>query len=251
MDCEVIAKNLEAYVDGELTLSDRRDLEEHLDDCDACTSRLDNMRALQKLIRSADHRNAPATLKRNIQKQMKDYTGEDNKSTGWLGWIGIAGGSLALGSLTTWIIMTFMLATSLPLQLVDEIISSHVQSLMVDHVTDVMSTDKHTIKPWFNGRIDYSPNIRNLESNGFELVGGRLDYIQGKAVSALVYKRREHIINFFVLNNTTDRSQLALNTIQRQGYNLIHWSSGRLDYWVISDLNEKELTEFTRLMSDS
>jgi len=144
--------------------------------------------------------------------------------------------------------MTFVLATPIQLQLADAIIASHVRSLMVDHVTDVKSTDKHTVKPWFNGRIDYSPNVRNLESNGYELVGGRLDYIQGKAVSALVYKRREHIINIFVLNKPVGNNKLVMNKIQRQGYNLLHWSRDGLDSWVISDLNMKELAEFVGLI---
>lgn len=249
MECDLIEKNIESYLDGELTLSDRRDFEDHISDCRSCTDKLESIRAIQGMVRSTDFANTPSSLKSNIQNHLRDYTGEDSKAFSLFNWLGFGGGALAVGSLATWVIMTFMLAAPLQMQLADEIISSHVRSLMVDHVTDIKSTDKHTVKPWFNGRVDLSPPVQDLKSAGFVLVGGRLDYIQGKTVSALVYKRRAHLINTFIFRSVENSDSNKPQYILRQGYNLIHWTANSLDYWVISDLNRTELNEFTRLLT--
>lgn len=249
MDCELIVKNIEAYLDGELTLSDHRDFEVHINDCDSCKAKLESMRAIQTAVRRADYAGTPSSLKANIQNQLRDYTGEDSKSLTLLNWFGLGGGGLVTGSLATWLIVTFLISTPVQLQLADEIISSHVRSLMVDHVTDVKSTDKHMVKPWFNGRIDFSPTVRDLKDEGYILVGGRLDYIQGKATAALIYKRRAHIINTYVFKSKNNNKTMTLKEVSQQGYNLVYWIENGLEYWVVSDLNKKELHEFARKFS--
>ena len=250
MDCKQCETKLESYLDGEITLSDRRDFEEHINDCTLCKNKLESLRSVQNLVQKITYTNIPAALKKNIQNQLRDYTGEESKKTNLLHWLGF-GGAMATGSLATWVFMTFVLISPLQTQLSDEIISAHVRSLMFDHATDVKSDDRHTVKPWFNGRVDFAPPVKDLKDAGFELLGGRLDYIQNKAISALVYQRRSHTINTFILKNNDGEETTAPQLIERQGYNLLFWKNKGLDYWVISDLNKEELKEFAQLTSKS
>jgi len=249
MDCEQIQTNIESYLDGELTLSDRREFECHVSECKDCSHKLESLRSIQKMIRNTGYSDTPSTLKQNIQNQLRNYTGEEANNAAWLRWLGFGGGAFATGSFVTWMVMSFLFVAPLPITLTDEIISSHVHSLMVDHMTDVKSSDQHTVKPWFNGRVDYAPPVKNIEKSGFELLGGRLDYIQGKATAAIVHKRRAHIINTFISKNNDRDINTEPELIQRQGYNIFFWKNNALDYWVISDLNKKELSEFTFLIS--
>jgi anti-sigma factor RsiW len=129
-----------------------------------------------------------------------------------------------------------------------QVVASHVRSLMLPgRDVDVASSDRHTVKPWFNGRLTFSPPVKKLDDAGFELVGGRLDYLDRQKVAVLVYKRRSHIINLFVWP-AADRSPRLPQTLTTQGYHIIHWSEGDLTCWVVSDLNEAELQEFVDLI---
>jgi anti-sigma factor RsiW len=125
-----------------------------------------------------------------------------------------------------------------------ELIDSHLRSLLASHLTDVASSDQHTVKPWFAGKSDVSPPAVDLASGGFPLVGGRLDVIAGKPVPALVYRRREHVINVFVL--PASRGDLG-TTLTRHGYTLRHWNEGDLGFWAASDAAPAELAEFERV----
>jgi anti-sigma factor RsiW len=130
-------------------------------------------------------------------------------------------------------------------QLAQEIVSGHVRSLMGSHLMDVASTDQHTVKPWFNGRLDFSPPVKDLAAEGYPLTGGRLDYVGRRSVAALVFQRHKHVINLFVWPATeADSKPAAIKPTQ--GYNLIHWSKGGMAFWAVSDLNPKELMEFTQ-----
>jgi anti-sigma factor RsiW len=130
-----------------------------------------------------------------------------------------------------------------------ELISSHVHSLMATHLTDVLSSDGHTVKPWFKGQLDFSPPVKNLSKEGFALVGGRLDYVGDRPVAAIVYQRRKHVINLFVWPSTSE-SAVSTTTQTRQGYHMINWTEGGLTFWAVSDLNEEELGEFVRLVQN-
>lgn len=249
MNCDELTTQMESYLDGELTLSDKRDVEEHLVDCANCANKLEGLRLLQQRVRETEYKNVPAGLKMNIQNKLRDVTGEQTKTTGLFKWLGIGGGAMATGSFATWALMTFVFFSPLNIQLADSIIDAHISALMVDHVTDIKNSDRHTVKPWFNGRIDFAPPIKDLSTHGFELVGGRLDYIQGKNTSALVYKRRAHIINAFIFKSDNADAVSAPQLIARQGYNLIYWTKDNLDFWLISDLNKKELNQLAQLTS--
>ncbi|HTQ24634.1 MAG TPA: hypothetical protein VMI09_08045 [Candidatus Binataceae bacterium] len=128
-----------------------------------------------------------------------------------------------------------------------EVLTSHLRSLMPGHLMDVVSTDQHTVKPWFDGRVDFSPPVNDFAAAGFSLAGGRLDYLDGRAVAALVYRRRKHIVNVFVWP-AGDRSQSALESTAHDGYNLMHWRRDGMNYWIVSDLNAQEMSEFARLL---
>src|SRR2546428_10463019 len=124
-----------------------------------------------------------------------------------------------------------------------EVVSAHLRSLQAGHLTDVVSTDQHTVKPWFNGKLDVAPPVINLTAQGFTLVGGRLDYVDARAIGAVVYKRRQHVINLFVAQTSNTETQVAkVETVQ--GFNIRHWSQHGLSYWAASDLSTEELAEF-------
>jgi anti-sigma factor RsiW len=132
-------------------------------------------------------------------------------------------------------------------RLSDELLNAHLRSLMADHLADVPSTDQHTVKPWFAGKLDFSPPVRDLASAGFPLAGGRLDYIDHHKVAALIYRRRLHVINLFVWPSTTSFN-LGSGKQTVTGYNVVHWRSDGMEWWAISDLNTAELEEFARQM---
>jgi anti-sigma factor RsiW len=132
----------------------------------------------------------------------------------------------------------------------DQVVSSHIRSLMPGHLTDVESNDTHNVKPWFNGRLDLSPSVPRLDPLGFPLVGGRLDYVGGRPVAAVVYMRRQHIINVFSWP-AEDRPAHAPTVSTENGYHLVHWNDGGTEFWAASDLSVPELQQFVALFHQS
>ena len=131
----------------------------------------------------------------------------------------------------------------------DAVLTSHIRSLMPGHLTDVQSSDQHTVKPWFNGKLDYSPPVNDFADRGYPLLGGRLEYIDGRSVAALVYGRRQHMIN--VLLWPSDRGTAGPSATTRQGYHVLHWTTRDYTYWVVSDLGLAELQEFNGLLQQA
>lgn len=245
MSCEERQNKFEAYLDGELTLSDRRDMEEHFAECSRCSAMFNNLRTLSASIKKIGYTNAPASLCRNIKRELKEITGEGADAFNWRHLLGVGGGSAVLASALVWLLMSFTVS---PLQYQDELIAAHVRSMMVSHLTDIDSSDRHTVKPWFNGKLDFSPLVLELQGHGYPLVGGRLDYLRKQPAAALVYKHRAHIINVFIRRGESAAKTSSPIHTHQQGYNLISWRKEGLDYSLVSDLNEKELQEFAGLL---
>ena len=231
MSCQEARELLHGYLDGELDLAASLEFERHLRGCSACQRAYANQKTLRSAIRSqAPYFKAPASLKRHLRPMP------------WRPMLAIAA-ALALALAGTWV--TFRQSTNQLIAM--EVVSGHVRSLMANHLTDVPSSDRHTVKPWFLGKLDFSPDVKDLEPQGFPLIGGRLDYVAQRPAAALVYQRGKHVINLFVWKSD-GRSE---GREAREGYNITHWDSAGLSYWAVSDLNSAELEQFSKLMRNT
>jgi anti-sigma factor RsiW len=246
--CDELQDLLDGYVDGELDLVRSLEIERHLQECSVCADGLKQHRGLQEALRDPllYHRPPPG-LEERIRSCLPPAR-RSRPAYRVLAWpaLGIAA-SLAFVALMSWDLLRSRSLHSSEDLLAQEVVTSHVRSLMPGHLLDVTSSDQHTVKPWFNGRVDFSPVVKNLAEEGFPLVGGRLEYLDNKNVAALVYKRGQHVINLFIGPATTDDGGPA-RELMRQGFHLFHWTRDGLSYWVISDLNESELRQFVGLI---
>jgi anti-sigma factor RsiW len=164
----------------------------------------------------------------------------------WTTWLAAASVLIGIGLAGAG--MTLILRTpSADDQMIVEVAAGHARSLLADHLFDVASSDQHTVKPWFQGKIDFSPPVKDLKEQGFVLTGGRLDYIDGHTAAALIYRRRQHVINLFIWP-ANDAADSAVRTLSRRGYQMSHWVAAGLNFWAVSDLNADELKEFARLV---
>jgi anti-sigma factor RsiW len=238
MTCDEAEILLHALIDGEL--------EEHIAGCPNCTAQLAAYREMSKAIAGADLRyTAPPELRRRIEASLPrteaslPQTRAPNRRSVLTGF--------AMGSAVSAIAATGLFAIVLrgddDQRIMSEVVSAHLRSLQAGHLTDVVSTDQHTVKPWFNGKLDVSPPVIDLTAQGFTLIGGRLDYVDTRAIGAIVYRRRSHVINLFVAQTPgTERHAAKTETIQ--GFNIRRWSDRGLNYWAVSDLAADELAEF-------
>jgi mycothiol system anti-sigma-R factor len=249
MRCDESRPRLEAYLDGELAETERRQLREHLASCSDCGSEAASLERLHAGIRqSAPIYRAPETLRSQLRFALRREAAPAAQvvrpAPGWLAYAASLLLAVALGSGGTLLINGERQEDTIASELID----SHLRSLLADHLTDVASSDRHTVKPWFAGRSDVSPPAVDLTAQGFPLVGGRLDLIAGKPIPALVYKRREHVINVFVL--PASHGDLS-TTIARHGYSVRHWDAGDLGFWAVSDAAPSELADFERAFREA
>lgn len=253
MICRETQELINGYIDGELDLVNSLEIEEHMRECQACALVYESQLRLRSAI--ADNSlyfKAPAKLHRRIQSALSESGKEKTPAGVKLQWrwrvVGASLTFLALIALFIWSVGRLPGNSSEDNLLAQEIVSDHVRSLMVDHLTDVQSSDQHTVKPWFDGKLDFSPVVTDFAAQGFSLIGGRLEYLENRAVAAIVYKRRQHFINLFVWPSTHSEGATSERTTSRQGYNLIYWNKSGMSYWAVSDLNTNELQEFVRLV---
>jgi len=246
-----IELQLDAYVDGELASEDARELETHLKECRECARRHEARVALSAAIRQhVPAFRAPDALRRRVRTAVRDAAGAPPSRRVLppvaARWLALAA-SLALVAVGSWRLGTSRAGED---ALAGQVLASHVRSLMPGHLTDVISSDQHTVKPWFNGKLDFSPQVYDFAGRGFPLIGGRLDYVGGRAVAALVYGRRQHLINV-LLWPATRGSVSGPGVATRQGYHLLHWTTPDYVYWVVSDLGLAELHDFAQLLQQA
>jgi anti-sigma factor RsiW len=239
---------LGAYADHELDLVHGLEIESHLRECAACSARYESNQSLRSALSNpALYFKAPANLQGKIQASLRGGTTAEAPSRRrvWR-WLSAAvPAALAAGVIL--IAVPLLRGPSNDEMIGNEIVSSHVRSLITDHLTAVASSDEHTVKPWFAGKLDFSPLVVDLRDRGFPLIGGRLDYIDHRPVAALVYQRHKHYINLFVWPSGA-RPDADTEAISRQGYHLFHWTKAGMAYWAVSDLNQAELQEFAHLI---
>lgn len=232
---------IEAYMDEELDPRLRAAAEEHLANCQSCSETHARLRDQKAAIRSgAPYYTAPAQLERSVRDALRSTAG---RNVSWR-WLAIAA-SILLAISVAWNIRLSQRRTTQNDLLAQNILSDHIRALMGTHLLDVPSSDRHTVKPWFDGKLDFSPEVKDFAPQGFALIGGRLDYMADRTVAALVYQRRRHVINVFTW--PSDASPAPQSHFSRNGYNMVHWSQGGMTYWAVSDIPVSELEQFENL----
>lgn len=244
MNCQDVRMLLHAYLDDELGATDSLVVARHLAECEACMQRLRAYARLRDALREADlHRSAPAALRARIAAQLPRPAAAPRASRRAWG--------LALAALAALCVIAALFAGWQTLQLrkqggdalVADAVSDHVRALQPGHLIDVRSTSGHTVKPWFDGRVGFSPQVKDLSAQGFELIGGRLDVLDGRQVAALVYKRHLHTINLF---QWPGRGVDASMSRTRDGYHVLEWSDAGLRFIAVSSVAEDDLEAFAR-----
>ena len=257
MACDDNARLLHGYLDGELDLVRSLEIEEHLKSCAECALELRSQQTLRKAFRSSSlYERAPKGLEARI-RALLPAVAEDGGGTqkivtlllgrrAFLNWVAVAA-AIVFAVLLTWRVLPTLRNRSQANLIAEEVIASHIRSLQLNHLTDVESNDQHNVKPWFNGKLDFSPPVRDLSPEGFALIGGRMDYVDHRDVAALVYQRRKHLINVFVWPDES-RAVKAPEAKSIQGYNMVFWEHNGMYFCAVSDLNTNELDQFTQLL---
>jgi anti-sigma factor RsiW len=251
LNCQETQQLIHGYVDGELGLTKILEIDQHLQECAACAQAYTDLQAVRTAIKDgAPYFQAPP----NLQKRIRLYVQKASKpghATPLGPWRLLAiAASLALVLIGGWGLVRVLSPRSDEPFVTRELLASHIRSQMLpEHRFDIASSNQHVVKPWFEGKLDFSPAVKDLTTRGFRLAGGRLDYLDNRPVAALVYYRREHLINLFIWPSAPG-SEAAPGTLTRQGYQLIHWTQASMNYWAVSNLNEAELQEFVRLIRE-
>jgi len=245
MNCTDTRQLLHPYIDGELDLVRSLDVEKHIEACSGCAAENKSLRSLRSVLHSQSLTySAPQSLKNStseIAKPPKPETHPPRLPWFWQWW---AFGATALAAL---LLIMRPAGNGAGDLLANEMVSNHVRSLMAAHLTDVVSSDQHTVKPWFNGKLDFAPGVKDFSAEGFPLVGGRLDYLSDHEVAALIYRRNKHVINVFVWPINQSGPKFSGNK-SLHGYNLVGRDVSGLHYALVSDLNASELDQLADLI---
>jgi anti-sigma factor (TIGR02949 family) len=278
LTCDECRERLAPYIDDELDALDRQAVSAHLAGCPMCSARYERERALGETLREKlPTYAAPDLLRARIGNALRAEAGRGSGVAGEPPSASTMNVRAALTSARRWRLaalaasVLFVASTTYGVvatrdagrggaqrsalaadAIAHDVLASHVRSLMPGHLTDVASSNQHNVKPWFNGRLDYSPPVYDLSEAGFPLVGGRVDYVGSRAVAVLVYQRRQHLISVYVWPSAWALDGAAgarehTPELTRQGYHMMSWTSGGMTRWAISDLNEAELGELARL----
>jgi anti-sigma factor RsiW len=248
MKCRDLRLLLEPYFDRELDLVRRVEIEEHLTECADCAEQERHLRSLRDAVSLPSlYYRAPSALRARIQFAAPTRSPRRRPSPQLAA--AAAAVLLVIGASGTIGMLLARVTTSADDRLAERVVVSHVRSLQVEHLTDVVSSDQHTVKPWLVGKLDFAPQVPDLSQEGYALSGARLDYLSDRPVAALVYHRRSHAINVFTWPAANDEEKAARG-LTRQGFNIRNWQRSGLNYWAISDLNGPEFDEFVHLFQE-
>ncbi len=248
MNCNNCQRWLHGYLDNELDTATATLVAAHLEACLKCKHQYEEMKTLIADVKEhVPYYEAPASLTRNVFSAIQAQASPaasiwqtiQDRSRNWF----VPAFSMAV--LAASVLLYIAVPTNQNLW-VDEAVSEHVRSLMAEHLNDVASSDKHTVKPWFTGKLDFSPPVYDFTAQGYPLLGGRLDYLQHQTVAALIYRYNKHIINVFIM--PTGEADSSPASLSARGYNIVCWQQNHMRFIAVSDLNRGELMTFSQLV---
>jgi anti-sigma factor RsiW len=246
--CPDQTMQLHGLLDGELDAANALACEAHLKTCEACHAELLRQQRLREAIAAPGVAwRAPSNLRARVEASLEQPAAAParRRSRAITPWAA----SGAIGAIAASLAILVVAPTLGDSQVQSQLVASHVRSLLANHLTDIETSNKHVVKPWFNGKIDFAPPVPELADKGFPLAGGRLDYVEGKVVPAIVYHRRLHTINVFVWPAKA-AGLAASRSSRRDGYSLVEWKRGGLEFWAVSDIDPTELAQFQQAFAE-
>ena len=246
MECKDIERVLHRLIDSELPPAIKSDAEAHVAGCAPCGPLVAAEQQWREAVRrDGTYYTAPEAVRRSIEAMARRQSLSRARSA-WPGWR-VAASLLVVVGLTS-AVTAYVATPSSTALMEDQVVASHVRSLQMDHITDVASSDEHTVKPWFHGKLDYAPPVEDYTAEGFPLIGGRLEYLDHQNVAALVYRRARHPINVFVFPH--DAADSAPQFTVDHGYNMWRWTKGGMAFWAVSDVNNSDLAKLVELLRE-
>jgi len=250
-DCDKVLL-VQAELDGELGTAEAASLAAHRADCPICRTAAAELMQARALIRDDLYQPAADEARQRVMAalgaarptQPAALPATPGVLPWWRGWWSpwwSNGMSFGLGAACAAVLAFLLVTPAMPPGLTEQVVAGHVRALQPGHLQDVASEDRHTVKPWFDGKLDFAPPVKDLAAVRFPLTGGRLDYLDGRPVAALVYQRDKHVINLFVWPGIGDTPP---QTAERQGYNVVRWSEGGMNFWAVSDVEMAQLKQF-------
>ena len=248
------AQELNAFIDGELELSRQLDLEARLAGNPKLREEVEYLRSLSELVRNrADYHAAPDALRERLQWPAAAAAPAPVRAArlAWrrkLAWRPFGLG-FALAGLVAWTLGLTLWQPGRDERLMQDVIASHVRSTLGERLVDVASSDQHTVKPWLAAKLDFSPPVADVLLTGANLMGGRVDYLDGRPVAALVYRQRRHVIDAYIW--PTAQADSEMRTQSQRGFNHVQWARGGMRFWLVSDLNRNELVTFAHALAQA
>jgi anti-sigma factor RsiW len=244
--CAEAAPLLSAYFDRELDVATSVGIAAHLRECERCSAAVRRYEALRSSLSSASLVfTPPRSVERSVRKAVRREAGPRLfLARPWWRWAAVPL-TACLAAALSWSVATRRVENA-DERVMADLVSGHVRSLMVDHLVDVATSDRHTVKPWFNGKVDFAPPVADFAASGFQLVGGRVDYIARRPVAVLVYKWKQHTVNVFIWRSE-GAARAELRSLTHEGYQLVGWEQSGLSFWAVSDLNLLDLGKLVHL----